>query len=309
MEDKIVATVDRLTKEQRLKDITSKFPYCSHECDVHEHPGNMFPWHFHVEAEIFYMKKGELLYKIPGKSIHMKENDVGFVNSNVLHFVQCVVDKPSLQQEHIFHPRFLSSAVGIGIEMDYISPLLNNVDAPFIHIPAESEHAKKIRQWLDESLDLCNERQFGYEIHIRYLMSLVWLEIQNYLSRFSMEKCNVKSERLLTLISFIQENYENKLSLKQIAATASISERECNRCFQKLLGISVFEYLTQYRLEQARERLIGTNEAITQIALRCGFSSENYFGKVFRSRYGCSPKMFRNQHLIENCEYLYKEDS
>ena len=72
-----------------------------------------------------------------------------------------------------------------------------------------------------------------------------------------------------------------------------ISKRVCFRLFRENLHMSPIEYITSYRLNKARQRLIGTNETITQIAYNCGFGSSSYFGKVFREYFDDTPANYR----------------
>ena len=50
--------VDPETKQERMHHITPDFPYGADLCDLHIFPGNMFPWHWHRELEVFYMRRG-----------------------------------------------------------------------------------------------------------------------------------------------------------------------------------------------------------------------------------------------------------
>lgn len=59
-------------------------------------------------------------------------------------------------------------------------------------------------------------------------------------------------------------------------------------------GIGIHEYLAFTRLQHAAAELISTDDTITQIALRCGFSDSNYFKDVFKKKYGVTPREYRS---------------
>lgn len=103
-------------------------------------------------------------------------------------------------------------------------------------------------------------------------------------------------ERIRYILSYIHRNYAEKIRLQQIADSASISEREALRCFQKTLNRTPFDYLNEYRLNQARKLLIETDLPITRIALETGFSNSAYFGKVFRKAYQITPKEYQDEY-------------
>ena len=98
------------------------------------------------------------------------------------------------------------------------------------------------------------------------------------------------------MLSYIQENCAEKLSLESIAASAGVSQRECLRCFQALLKTTPFEYLNDCRVRRAANMLTETTASITDIALNCGFGSASYFCRIFRRFMHASPSEYKRQH-------------
>ncbi|MCR5747386.1 MAG: AraC family transcriptional regulator, partial [Lachnospiraceae bacterium] len=90
-------------------------------------------------------------------------------------------------------------------------------------------------------------------------------------------------------------HYQDRISLSDIAASASISDRECLRCFQNNLGTTPFTFLLRYRCRVAADRLKRSADPVTEIAYGCGFSSPSYFGKIFRQEMGWSPSDYRKK--------------
>ena len=79
-----------------------------------------------------------------------------------------------------------------------------------------------------------------------------------------------------------------------IAAAAGFSPNYLSRKFREAAGIGIHEYLAFTRLQHAAAELISTDDTITQIALRCGFSDSNYFKDVFKKKYGVTPREYRS---------------
>lgn len=67
------------------------------------------------------------------------------------------------------------------------------------------------------------------------------------------------------------------------------------RLFKKATGKTFNEYLTQIRVHQARERLAGSNETVTEIALSIGFQSISQFNRQFKTLTGVTPSQFRDE--------------
>ena len=98
---------------------------------------------------------------------------------------------------------------------------------------------------------------------------------------------------LLYMIAFIHRHYREKITLEDIAASASISTREATRTFRRIRDKTPVDYLIEYRLNKAGNDLLSTKDSITDIAYRNGFESSAYFGKMFRKHFQMTPSQFR----------------
>ena len=94
----------------------------------------------------------------------------------------------------------------------------------------------------------------------------------------------------------IQNHYSDRITLSQIAAAASISLSECNRCFKRFLKLTPIEYLTQVRVAAACRLLKEGTETIASVAEDLGFADYSYFHRVFKKYMGCTPKEYMEMH-------------
>ena len=85
------------------------------------------------------------------------------------------------------------------------------------------------------------------------------------------------------------------ISAADIAAASGFSPNHLSRKFREAAGIGTHEYLIQIRLQHAALALASTEDSITQIALRCGFSDSNYFKDVFKKNFGLTPREYRRK--------------
>lgn len=102
---------------------------------------------------------------------------------------------------------------------------------------------------------------------------------------------DVRHTQLLT--NLINDRFAEKLTMASLAKLADIHPTTANRAFRNILGISVMEYLTRYRLARAMQCLAETKEPIVQIAHDCGFGSNSRFYDTFTHRVGTTPRKFR----------------
>ena len=96
-------------------------------------------------------------------------------------------------------------------------------------------------------------------------------------------------------IAYIQQHHTHSVSRQEIAGALGVSKNYLTQIFHQELGISPWEYLNRYRIQQAKALLRGTGASITAIASEVGFEDASYFGRVFRKQVGCSPQSYRDQ--------------
>lgn len=103
-----------------------------------------------------------------------------------------------------------------------------------------------------------------------------------------------EAQRLVrSAMAFIHENYADEISRRDIAQHIGISEDHLTFCFRQELGTTPIEYLHRYRINQAKRLLIESQETITEIAQKVGFSDSGYFSRIFRRGTGMTPETFR----------------
>ena len=105
-------------------------------------------------------------------------------------------------------------------------------------------------------------------------------------------------------VEFIQNNYCNPIHITDIADYVCINRSYLYTLFQKELGMSPQEYLTNYRLTQAAELLVITDISIDSVALSCGYSDPLVFSKAFKAKNGITPSRYRKKEQQEQRENL-----
>lgn len=81
--------------------------------------------------------------------------------------------------------------------------------------------------------------------------------------------------------------------LPELARRVGSNEKKLTDLFRRQFGLTVYEYLIELRLEQARLRLAGTRQQIQLIAEGAGYSNASDFSRAFRRRYGIGPREYR----------------
>jgi len=93
-----------------------------------------------------------------------------------------------------------------------------------------------------------------------------------------------------------QRHRNDGLSQDAICRQLGITPRHAQRVFKQEFGMSIHQFLSQSRLQQAKELLIHTNGSIKQIAIEIGFENEKYFSTFFHQHEGITPTQYRKQN-------------
>ncbi|MGN1014349.1 MAG: helix-turn-helix domain-containing protein [Butyricicoccus sp.] len=255
-----------------------------------------YPWHWHKEIEFFAVDAGVICYRYSEGEYVIRAGEGGMINSNVLHSVVSGADSRTDRAfTFIVDAELLAGKAGNAIDVKYIQPLVRSKNLPFIRFRAGDPRVATIQTMRE----LIEQRPNGYEIKIRSLLSDIWMqtleENKEHLQDSGGEREETQ-ERMKQMLRCMQQRYAEKLTIRQIAQSANISERECQRCFRRSLGCTPVEYLTSIRVQQAALQLVQTQKSVLEIGLSCGFGSGSYFGKKFCDVMHCSPREYRNQY-------------
>ncbi|MFT0182704.1 GlxA family transcriptional regulator [Pseudomonas benzopyrenica] len=97
-------------------------------------------------------------------------------------------------------------------------------------------------------------------------------------------------------VSLMEEHIEEPLDIGDISKRVNLSRRQLERCFVRHLNASPLRYYVELRLTRARQLIVHSNRALTQVALATGFVSYPHFHKRFKEFFGLPPLTFRERH-------------
>lgn len=102
-----------------------------------------------------------------------------------------------------------------------------------------------------------------------------------------------RSKTFDSVLSYVQRNYTEDISLRDIAHACACSESTVSHLFKTYKNISVKKYITSVRIKKAESFLKKSDLSVTDIALLCGFFNTNYFSTAFKKETGMSPSEYR----------------
>lgn len=103
------------------------------------------------------------------------------------------------------------------------------------------------------------------------------------------------NNRLKDCFEYINKNFSECIELSELSELSGMSKEHFCRIFKSYTGLRPFEYITNVRIQRAKEFLLCDKTAkVHKIAERTGFKSACYFSMVFKKLNGCTPEQYRN---------------
>ena len=102
-----------------------------------------------------------------------------------------------------------------------------------------------------------------------------------------------RNETVEQICAYLAANYQQKLSLTEVAARFYISPYYLSRLFRRVTGQSIVDYINARRIEAAQKLLETTELSIGSVAEQTGFASAAHFRRVFRETMGVGPLQYR----------------
>ena len=272
---------------------TTAFPIACYEDDFRI---SDVPWHWHEEWEAVLVTQGNCLVAAGNQKANLQVGDGFFVHSGALHGCWDVNHSECRFHSMVFHPRLVGGSLDSIFHQQFVQPLLDHNGPELIVLKPTIPWQKQVLEALEAAWQQYVREDDGFPFRVRNALSeLVWL-LHSHLSPAASavsQKSLRDAQRMKAMLTCIHSQYGSELSTAAIAASASVSESECLRCFRSTIGTTPIQYLKHYRIQQAAKLLMETGEKVSDIAAVCGFQDMSYFTRTFRKLMGCVPTEYR----------------
>lgn len=247
--------------------------------------------HWHEDLQFVLCTNGYVNYQVNGIEYKLKEKEALFINKGALH----MSNDMSEDGEYVtltFPEELLFFFKESRMKYKYVWPYTR---MDFLRCYEIKEKNQIIKCLYDiYNIHLNGSDMFEYDVSI--LITMIWRDLVKSLSKIDYlpnKKDVERQERVQVMLVYIHTHYADELSLKDIADAGTMSVAQCNRCFNKMLNITPYEYLIQYRLQKATNLLKDATLNVTEISEIVGFNNVTHFIQVFKKVYGISPKKYR----------------
>lgn len=248
--------------------------------------------HDHDYTEIAFILSGKGKYIIDGKEYPVEAGDLLICNPGVKHkHVVTNTKEPTIE--------FIAGFTDFQFKNMPANSIILKDGSYIMRTSAELKQSISMHSYAmiaeNESNDL--GKYFMMKTHLMQLLLLVVRETLDTQSS-SQKTCTFESYNknyaVKKIIKYLNENYENKISLEQIAHNMYLSPVYISKIFKEETGESPINYLIKIRLEKAKDILMNdVGGSIKSIANQVGYEDVYHFSKLFKKYYGISPLYYR----------------
>lgn len=239
--------------------------------------------HWHLESELIYVEKGNVIVSDDRKIYHLSAGDSIFLAGGDIHYIQSEPDS-------VLSLSLFNSAL--------IKDLLDN------YRPAEAKLCGKYPipdTFRALSMELKNQDLF-YESKLCELITGLMIDIfrGEPLIPYTPAARRSSIQAYKNLLDKIHIEYEY-ITFSDAAAFMGLSEPYFSKFFRKISGMTFSRYLNIVKLEHAIELLKHnpTHMSITEIAAKCGFDTIRHFNRVFKDICGMSPRQLPPDYILD----------
>ncbi len=264
------------------------------------------PPHWHKEIEIIFVTKGSVNIGYEGQMIQVHKGDIFVFGSGESHYF---VASPG-SNRFVFQfdlNLFRDSLFKDKGHMELVN-LFKHAENHSVNWPYKVK--QKVVICLRELYDEMNGLEIGYEhAMISSLLKLMTLYYREIPSKKEIGKNNdfveaIKNhetlERLNEVFIYIENHYSEGITLDEIAKVVGFSPYYFSRFFKKSTGQTFMQFLTNYRINQAKYILSHEKIPMIEVAEKSGFNSVKTFHHVFKEQVGMSPLKYHKSIFGNN---------
>lgn len=240
-----------------------------------------FPAHVHDAVELVFVTEGQTVAVYGNRRITLSAGDLFVVFPNQIHGYE---DVPGVKGYCMGIPMtpYLSSYQQLLEDKEPVDPVLHRVQLEPTGVEKLIVEAAVL--WKQFPKNIMQSMRQGYILLImgKLLQLMPLMDVKRH-----------DSSVVHLLLQYINQHYHEPLTREDIAKAVGYHESYISHIFSQTLGITLSEYLTVLRINDAKLLLTESSQAISQIAMSLGFGSIRSFNRTFSDKLHMSPSAYR----------------
>lgn len=257
-------------------------------------------YHWHAEAEFLYVVHGGTMFQIGEQLYPVRKGEAVFVHGGDIHAGFPLGDDGCCFYAIVFDMNWLQSSQYDFIQNEYMLPLLDGHRSLPLHYNRDTAWKRNVLTYLERLINVLKSKANGFPLAVKSELYSILFEIANgdhWITRDATDaERNSDLYRLKQVLRYIENHYDQKIELRDLAAITHMSAGHFCRFFKAMTRKTSIEYINSYRIARAAELLKRSERKISDIAHDVGFDNISYFIKKFKQQIGCTPNEYRRNH-------------
>ena len=257
-----------------------------------------FPRHRHNYIEVNYVFSGSLKQKVGEDEIFLKKGELLFLNQHIDHEIKAC-GKEDIVINFIIEPKFFEFIFTYlsnnNLMSNFIIDSLYNHTQKGQYLYYQVSEVKSIQELVKKMMYEMTEKSYLSESSMKLYMGLVMIELIKHSDKLKNSKIDTYQQSLIAeVLKCIDEQYRT-ITLYELAESLKQPHYSLSKQIKKATGSTFKELLQEKRLSIAKNLLEGSAMPVAEIAEFIGYDNVSYFYRIFRSKYGYTPKKIREQ--------------
>ena len=279
----------------------TQFNLVANDGDICRYAGNCISAHWHAELELFVLLEGCVQLHIADRDYLFHAGDGCFINADVLHSFTAYEVSSCHFHSFVFDSSIIGGCPGSIFDTAYMRPLTESGISCICFKNDGSD--RRFYDNFNRAFAACADEAYGYELTVREALGQLLLFILTEKGGvLQPRRPALQEQRLKQMLSWIDEHLSQPVTTQDIADSAAICVRECQRLFKRYLHEHPMAWVRKRRILLAAQRLAGSDTPVTTIALELGFASPSHFTLHFKEMTGMTPSAYR--HLQKDQQTL-----
>lgn len=244
------------------------------------------PMHSHSEWELNFITDGAGLFITDKTKITAYAGEIVLFFPHMLHAIE--TDTKIVYDTVVFNTDMLGSTNDRCFSQ-IISPMCN-LSAELLHITSRNNYYKEMYSCASNIVSCAAKNSPQSDLLMKgELLRFLWYAFTGNSVTFN--KKQPQSNEIREILYYINEHYNEPLTIEFLAAKAHLSKSWFMRKFHDTVGVGAIEYINKLRIQKVCEMLLDGNK-IADAAFECGFQNLSNFNRLFKAVVGCTPREY-----------------
>lgn len=287
---------------------THSFPFIIYGARVPEMSGGV-ALHWHEEMEIIYVVDGAVKVSVRNTEYTVRGGEIILVQPQTIHEIKQHDEDSAFYFNILFRFSALESGAEDVCREKYFEPIYTRRMLMPEYVDTSHPLNAQLTPLIKKLLVNPHYQRFHDELIIKSRLFEMIYHIFRYCERADKSTAyeDIVYEKLKLSLRYLEENYAENITVEQIASLSNYSESHFSKLFKQLTGESFNQYLKNYRLETAANRIMNEKTKISEIAVACGFSNLSYFSRAFYDKFQMTPSEFRKEENQRQIRMLQRQ--